>query len=225
MSQHPLTVFILDDDPAVRDSLCWLMESMGWRTEAFATAAEVINRSRRPMRGCLVADLRLEGPMDGLELCEELDRRGVRPPTIMITGHGDVTAAVRAMKDGAFDFIEKPFSDQALLDRVREALALEEAEREEREQAEATRQRLDRLTRREREVMELVVRGRLNKQIAADLGLSHKTVEVHRAHVMEKMEAPSLAALVRMAVLTGVIPAGIAAGEEAEADAEAAASV
>lgn len=195
------TVYVVDDDKAVRDSLCWLIESVGMRVETFASAREFLDRcDAGEMRGCLVADVRLPG-VSGLDLQENLRRRGLHLPTIIITGHGDVPIAVRAMKGGALDFIEKPFSDQVLLDRVREALTRDERYRELALRHDEIAQRYERLSRREREVMELVVQGRLNKQIAADLDLSHKTIEVHRAHAMEKMEADSLADLVRMAVV------------------------
>lgn len=194
-----VTVFVVDDDPGVRDSLQFLLESVGHRVESFENAAEVIDRCRQPVAGCLVADLRLPG-MSGLDLFDQLVAMGVKLPTIVITGHGDVTAAVRAMKAGAIDFIEKPFSDQALLDRVRVALELDLKHRELAEQESMIRTRYNGLTPREVQVMASVVEGKLNKQIAAELGLSHKTIEVHRAHVMEKMRAGSLAELVRMAV-------------------------
>lgn len=194
-------VYVVDDDKAVRDSLRWLIESVGVRVETFASAREFLDRcDAGEVRGCLVADVRLPG-ISGLDLQENLRQRGLYLPTIVITGHGDVPLAVRAMKAGALDFIEKPFSDQVLLDRIREALSTDERYRELAVQREEIVERYERLSRREREVMQLVVQGRLNKQIAAELGLSHKTIEVHRAHAMEKMEADSLAELVRMAVV------------------------
>lgn len=194
-------VYVVDDDKAVRDSLCWLIESVGMRVETFASAREFLDRcDAGDVRGCLVADVRLPG-VSGLDLQESLRQRGLYLPTIVITGHGDVPIAVRAMKAGALDFIEKPFSDQVLLDRIREAIRRDERYQELAAKREEIAERYDRLSRREREVMKLVVQGRLNKQIAADLDLSHKTIEVHRAHAMEKMEAQSLAELVRMAVV------------------------
>lgn len=194
-------VYVVDDDKAVRDSLRWLIESGGVRVETFASAREFLDRcDAGEVQGCLVADVRLPG-ISGLDLQENLRQRGLYLPTIVITGHGDVPLAVRAMKAGALDFIEKPFSDQVLLDRIREALSTDERYRELAAQREEIVERYERLSRREREVMQLVVRGRLNKQIAAELGLSHKTIEVHRAHAMEKMEGDSLAELVRMAVV------------------------
>lgn len=199
MSIEP-TVFIVDDDPAVRDSLKYMIESVGHVVEAFENARTMIDRARQPVSGCLVADLRLPG-MSGLDMFDKLRELGVNLPTIVITGHGDVTAAVRALKAGAIDFIEKPFSDQALLDRISTAMQINTANRATAQEVAAVDQCYQQLTPRERQVMASVVEGRLNKQIAADLGLSHKTIEVHRAHVMDKMAAKSLAELVRMAVL------------------------
>ncbi len=197
-------VYVVDDDPDVRDSLCWLIESVEQAVEAFGCADDFLARLEAgPVAGCLVADLRLPG-MSGLELAEKLRAMECRIPIIMITGHGDVTAAVKAFKTGCVDFIEKPFSDQALLDRVRDALARDQDQRIVEQHLETIRQRMSRLTPRESEVMSMVVVGKLNKQIASELGLSHKTVEVHRAHVMEKMGASSLADLVRMAAAAGM---------------------
>ncbi|MFA9479130.1 response regulator FixJ [Phycisphaerales bacterium AB-hyl4] len=196
------TVFIVDDDKAVRDSLAWLVESAGVRVEAFDRADHLLERldemDRLPF-GCIVADIRLPG-MSGLDLQDRLREMGVRLPFVVITGHGDVPLAVRAMKAGAVDFIEKPFSDRKLLDRIQHALKHDEKRRLESASKQLLKRRIARLTARERQVMEMVVQGRLNKQVAASLDLSPKTVEVHRAHVMEKMEAGSLAELVRMAV-------------------------
>lgn len=196
------TVYVVDDDKAVRESLRWLLESVGLRVALYASADAFLTSYTPQMAGCLVVDVRLPG-MSGLDLQQTLTHRGVRLPVIVITGHGDVPVAVRAMKAGAIDFIEKPFSDQTLLDRVRYGLELDARQRTQESEELRLRQRLSRLTPREREVMHMVVRGKLNKQIASDLGLSHKTIEVHRAHVMEKMEADSVAMLVRMAMITG----------------------
>ncbi|MFP4145001.1 MAG: response regulator FixJ [Phycisphaeraceae bacterium] len=193
-------VAVIDDDRAVRDSLQWLLESGGLQIRAFATAQDflaALEGGHRP--GAALVDVRLPG-MSGLDLQQRLNEMGLCLPVVIITGHGDVPVAVRAMKAGAVDFIEKPFNDQVLLDRVQEALEQGHRLRQEEADLQAIMQRIERLTPREREVMELVVQGWLNKQIAAELGLSPKTVEVHRAHVMEKMEADSLARLVRMAV-------------------------
>jgi FixJ family two-component response regulator len=199
--KHAETVYVVDDDKAVRDSLRWLIESVGLPVETFGSAQEFLRRCEDDeVRGCLVADVRLPG-VSGLDLQDRLRAMDIYLPTIVITGHGDVPVAVRAMKAGALDFIEKPFSDQILLDRIREAMARDEKYRELAGHCDELAARFHRLTPREREVMDLVVAGRLNKQIAAELGLSHKTIEVHRAHVMNKMRAESLAELVRIAVV------------------------
>ncbi len=194
------TVFVVDDDPAMRDSLRWLLESVGLAVVTYPTAAEFLGARNPDAAGCLVLDVRMPG-MSGLDLQAELVRRGDEIPTIVITGHAEVPMAVRAVKAGALDFIEKPFSDQLLLDRVRQAIDVDRRQREQRARRNEARRRVALLTAREREVMDLVVSGRANKEIAAALGLSPKTVEVHRARVMEKMDVDSLAELIRVALL------------------------
>lgn len=199
------TVHVVDDDKAVRDSLAWLLESEGLVAKVFPHADAFLQYCAEKgsgLAGCVVVDIRLPG-LSGLDLQDVLRKRGVCLPVIIISGHGDVPDAVRAMKAGALDFLEKPFNDQMFLDRVRDALDRDLQGRETREQRQEMCARIDRLTPRERQVMDLVVRGRLNKQIAADLNLSPKTVEVHRAHVMNKMQVKSLAELVRLAVTVG----------------------
>jgi FixJ family two-component response regulator len=196
----PPVVFVVDDDPAMRDSLRWLIESTGLQVETFADAQTFLARIRPELPGCLVLDIRMPG-MSGLDLQAELARRGIGLPTIMVTGHAEVPMAVRAVKAGAIDFIEKPFSDQLLLDRVRQGIDMDRQEREDRARRAEVLRRLGLLTQREREVLDLVVAGRANKEIAATLHLSPKTVEVHRSHVMEKMQASSVAELVRFALL------------------------
>ena len=198
MNQIPY-VCIVDDDKAVRESLQWLVESVGLSAKTYESAHAFLDEVNRTDCGCLVADIRLPG-MSGLDLQDRLIERGYDLPTIVITGHGDVPVAVRAMKAGAIDFVEKPFSNQMLLDRIRDALERDNEHRNATARIDDIEERRSRLTPREHEVMALVVKGKLNKQIAAELGLSHKTIEVHRAHVMEKMEAETLAQLVRMAV-------------------------
>jgi FixJ family two-component response regulator len=193
------SVAIVDDDKAVRDSLQWLVESVGLKAKTYESAQRFLEEVDQDDFGCAVLDIRLPG-MSGLDLQDKLNEKGLDIPTIIITGHADVPVAVRAMKAGAMDFVEKPFSNQMLLDRIRDALEADDYHRSNQQQVDQVEKRLARLTPREHEVMQLVVQGRLNKQIAADLGLSHKTIEVHRAHVMEKMEAETLADLVRMAV-------------------------
>jgi len=198
------TVFVVDDDRAMRESLSWLLDSVGLRVRSYATAADFLAEHDPAQPGCLVLDVRMPG-MSGLDLQAELARRGVELPTIVITGHAEVSMAVRAVKAGAIDFIEKPFSDQLLLDRVRQALEVDLEAREVRRRREDARRRLATLTAREREVLDLVVAGKANKEIASALGLSTKTVEVHRAHVMSKMCVDSLAELIRITLLAGEI--------------------
>jgi FixJ family two-component response regulator len=193
----PPVVFVVDDDPAMRDSLRWLIESTGLQVETFADAQTFLARIRPELPGCLVLDVRMPG-MSGLDLQAELARRGIGLPTIVVTGHAEVAMAVRAVKAGAIDFIEKPFSDQLLLDRVRQGIEMDRRERDGRSRRAEVLRRMSLLTQREREVLDLVVAGRANKEIAAELRLSPKTVEVHRAHVMEKMQASSVAELVRL---------------------------
>jgi len=191
------TVYIVDDDPAIRFAMQALMESVDLQHEIFASADEFLQDEARRRAGCLVLDIRMPG-LGGLELQEELIARGSTLPIIFITGHGDVPMAVEAMQKGAVDFILKPFRDQELLDRVRDALNTDEQRRAELEQHATVEHRLDKLTKREREVFDLVVTGKPNKVIAYELGVSQRTVEIHRARVMEKMQARSLAELVRM---------------------------
>jgi RNA polymerase sigma factor (sigma-70 family) len=198
-NQLQATVFVVDDDQAMRSSLKWLIESVGLGVESFASADEFL-RSYYPGRaGCLLLDVRMPG-MSGLELQEYLIQHQIEIPVIIITGHGDVHMAVRAMKSGAVDFIEKPFNDEMLLDAIRNALMLDDRRRETRSAKAAIAERLEQLTPREHEVMEMVTAGKSNKEIANVLGVSAKTVEAHRARVMEKMQAGSLAELVRMAI-------------------------
>jgi two-component system, LuxR family, response regulator FixJ len=201
---HEPKIFIVDDDEAILDSLQLLLQSAGFGQIFLYRSADAFLKRASPQRGdCLLLDVRMSG-MDGLELQAELNRRGVRIAVIIMTGHGDVPIAVRAMKAGAVDFIEKPFSDELLLESLRHALAAAAlAGREGAESAETLR-RLEALTGREREVLEGMVAGRPNKLIAYDLGISPRTVEIHRARVMEKMQARSLSALVRMALVAGI---------------------
>ena len=190
-------VYIVDDDEAFRDSLRWLLEAAGYRVAAFASA-ELFLASFQPGAGvCLILDVRMPG-YSGLELQEEMARLGHAIPIIFVTGHGDVPMAVNAVKKGAFDFIEKPFKDQALLTLIENAASLNVSAFQDEAQRLSAVARLATLTQREHEVMELVVAGRRNKQIADALGISVKTVEVHRARVMEKTGAASVAELVQM---------------------------
>jgi RNA polymerase sigma factor (sigma-70 family) len=194
------TVFIVDDDQAVARSLRWLIESVQLKVETFASAQAFLDGHATTKPGCLVLDVRMPG-MSGIELQERLTVQRIRVPIIFITGHGDVQMAVRAVQAGAFDFIEKPFNDQDLLDRIQRAISFDSEQRA----RDSLRARLSALfaslTPREREVMDLVVEGMSNKAVANTLGLSAKTVEVHRAKVMEKMNARSVSDLVKMAML------------------------
>lgn len=202
MTESPLskaTVFVVDDDQAMRNSLKWLIESVGVQVESFSSADDFLAQYQAGRAGCLVLDVRMPG-MSGLELQEHLVERNIHIPVVIITGHGDVPMAVRAMKAGAIDFIEKPFNDEALLDAIRRAIAFEEQQRSFHNEHLQIKQRLANLTPREHEVMEMVTDGKSNKEIANILGVSAKTIEAHRARVMEKMQAGSLAELVRMAL-------------------------
>jgi two-component system response regulator FixJ len=190
-------IFIVDDDPAVRDSLATLLESSGFRTESFESATKFLASGGAARRGCLIADIRMPD-MDGLALQEELARRSAMLAVIIVTGHGDVPLAVRAMKAGAVDFLEKPFDEESLLTSVRRAAELISSAGTRIAAFEDAQTRLADLTRREREVLELVVAGRANKVIAHELGISPRTVELHRARVMDKMNARTVADLVRI---------------------------
>lgn len=193
-------VYAIDDDRAVRESLGLLMKSMGLSARLFDSAQAFLDAYHPDMHGCIVLDIRMPG-MSGIELHRQLIDLHCTMPVIFVTGHGDVPMAVEAMQNGAFDFIQKPFRDQELLDRINQALTWDDEHRSEEERKRAVQERYDTLTPREREVMDCVVRGLANKVIAMDLDLSQRTVEIHRARVMEKMDARSLADLVRMSLL------------------------
>ena len=202
MNNEGSLVYVVDDDAAVCDSLRMLLRSVGLRPETFQSAQEFLDGFDPESHACLVADIRMPG-MSGLDLQDELAKRDVRIPIVFITGHGDVPMAVRAMKAGALDFIQKPFRDQDLLDRVNQALSVDSERLQSDEEQSCLESMLGTLTAREREVMQRVVDGDANKVIAMDLGVSQRTVEIHRARVMEKMGARSLAQLVRMASKAG----------------------
>ena len=199
MNKELATVFVVDDDEAVRGSLKLLLKTLGLPVQTYASAQEFLDGFDPRRSGCLVLDIRMPG-MSGLELQEELNSRGAMLPIIFITGHGDVPMAVEAMQRGAMDFLQKPFRDQELLDRINKALEKDRAGRELLGNRERIRARIAQLTPREQQVMALVTQGKANKVIAADLELSQRTVEIHRAHLMEKMGANSLAHLVRMVI-------------------------
>jgi FixJ family two-component response regulator len=203
MTAAEAMVFVVDDDVGTRESLKNLIRSVGLRVEAFASAQDFLRSTRPDVPGCLVLDVRLPG-LSGLDLQKRMAEVELEIPIVFITGHGDIPMSVRAMKAGAVEFLTKPFRDQELLDAIQQALERDRNTREQRAEIEDLRSRYRLLTPREREVMALVVTGLLNKQIAGELGTSEASVKVHRQHVMEKMRAGSLAALVRMADRVGV---------------------
>jgi FixJ family two-component response regulator len=198
-------VFVIDDDDSVRRSLDRLLRSVDLDVETFASAQDFLRKPMPDRPACVVLDLRLPGP-SGLELQESLIRSGHDVPVIFISGHADVPSSVRAIKAGAVDFLQKPFSDQALLDIIHGALRRDREARRDRAEVASIRVRFDTLTPRERDVLRLVIQGRLNKQIAGDLGISEKTVKFHRGRVMEKTQAGSVAELVRQADRLGLRP-------------------
>lgn len=195
--QAKATVYIVDDDDGMRRALTLLMSTVGYHAVAFARPTDFLAKFDPNQPGCLVLDVRMP-EMSGLEVQQHLNRAGSLLPVILVTGHGDIPMAVQAMKDGAFDFLQKPFRDQELLDRINAALKQDAENRAAVEKHADLRRRSESLTPREREVMALVVDGKANKVIAIDLGLSERTVEIHRANVMEKMGARSVAHLVKM---------------------------
>ena len=198
-------IYVVDDDEAMRDSLRWLLESAGYRVTSYASAERFLAAYRPAESTCLVLDVRMPG-LTGLELQQELNRRGTPLPIIFVTGHGDVPMAVDALKNGAFHFLEKPFKGERLLELVDQAATTGTPVEAERARRRCAAARLATLTQREREVMDLVVLGRKNRQIAEALGISEKTVEAHRAKAMEKMDVSSVAELVQ-ATLSGTTTA------------------
>jgi RNA polymerase sigma factor (sigma-70 family) len=196
MTGDPI-VIVVDDDPSVRSSLKLLVSTVGLKVESFDSAEAVLSRTLPDTVSCFVLDVRLHG-LSGLDFQRELAARNIRIPIVFVTGHGDIPMSVRAMKAGAVEFLTKPFRDQDLLDAIHVALERDRARREEEQERMQLQQRFELLTRRERDVLWMVVSGMLNKQIAAQLGTAENTVKVHRRRAMEKMEAQSLAQLIRM---------------------------
>jgi RNA polymerase sigma factor (sigma-70 family) len=190
-------VFVIDDDPSVRSSLKFLISTIGLQVESFDSAESFLRKKPLERPSCLVLDVRLRG-LSGLDFQRELAARNIRTPIVFITGHGDIPMSVHAMKEGAIEFLTKPFRDQDLLDAIRVALERDRRRREQEDAIAELRQRFESLTPREQEVISMVVSGMLNKQIAAQLGTAENTVKVHRSRAMEKMRAQSLADLVRM---------------------------
>ncbi len=207
MNKKDSLVILVDDDPSFRRSTERLLRTAGYQIQSFASALEFLHSRRPEVPACLVSDMRMPR-LNGLDLQRELARAGWQIPIIFITGHGDVPTSVRAMKAGAVDFLSKPFREKDLLDAIEKALERDRVAREERTRLAEVRRNYQSLTPREREVMGHVVSGLLNKQIAAKLHTVEKTIKFHRGHIMEKMQAESLAALVRMAGELGVFQSG-----------------
>jgi len=198
MSEPDPVVFVVDDDPSVRRSTERLLRSAGLKVQTFSSAREFLSSHRSEGPACLVLDVRMPG-LSGMDLQKELAQSGIRIPIIFITAHGDIPMSVRAMKAGAAEFLTKPFRSRSLLDAVRAAIERDRSSHKERTEAQELHARYEQLTPREREVMPLIVSGMLNKQVAGELATTERTIKFHRAHIMQKMKAQSLADLVRMA--------------------------
>ncbi|MBI2313680.1 MAG: response regulator transcription factor [Betaproteobacteria bacterium] len=207
MEKHPGTVFIVDDDDAIRDSLKWLFQSRGYRVETHPSAEAFLGAYRGDTSGCLVLDVRMPG-MSGLELYDILKERGVGLPVVFLSGHGDIPMAVSSLRKGAMDFIEKPFNDNELVDRVAESLRMDEERRRDEASRHAVAERLAQLTPRELEVMQLILAGKHNKVIADELRISMRTVEVHRSRILQKMGVRSAVELAQVVSVSDLPPAG-----------------
>jgi FixJ family two-component response regulator len=211
MNQTGATIFVVDDDAAVRRSLTRLLRSVGWNAEAFASASDLLERAPITGPGCILLDVQMPG-MNGLELHERMSEAGIALPVVFLTGKGDIPMSVHAMKHGAVDFLVKPVEENVLFQALAQAIKRQAAEAATRQNRESITARLARLSAREREVLDRVLQGRLNKQIAFDLGIAEKTVKAHRGRVMEKMEAGTVAELVHMCDAVGLASPDTAAG-------------
>lgn len=197
------TVYVVDDDKLARESLEWLIDSVGLPVKTFASGQAFLDFSNKDLTGCLVLDVRMPD-ISGMDLHVKLKHLGCTLPVIIMTGHADVDMAVRAMKAGAYDFIEKPYNDSLMLERIQSAIAFDQDNRKEQERVNSVKERLATLTPREKEVLNYVLKSTANKIIAAELGISIKTVELHRSNLMTKMQASSVTELVRLALIAGL---------------------
>ena len=197
------TVYVVDDDKLARESLEWLIDSVGLPVKTFDSGQAFIDFYEKDLVGCIVLDVRMPG-ISGMDLHVKLKQEGCNLPVIIMTGHADVDMAVRAMKAGVYDFIEKPYNDSLMLERIQSAIAFDQDNRKEQERIDSVKERIATLTPREQEVLKYVLKSTANKIIAAELGISIKTVELHRSNLMTKMQASSVTELVRLAIIAGL---------------------